>query len=96
MAASNTISNMGIGPLGNATFKRKYRWTFRVENIGGNAELGVGGQYVKVANRPQLITFFFGLTEFTTLLVAIMNLFKPPKEMSQKMALEKVMLVMVF
>ena len=54
MATNSTIGNMGIGPLGNATFKRKYRWTFRVENIGGNAALGVGGQYVKVANRPQL------------------------------------------
>ncbi len=53
MAVTSTINNMGIGPLGSATFKRKYRWTFRVDNIGGTA-LGVGGQYVKVANRPQL------------------------------------------
>jgi hypothetical protein len=52
--AISTVNNMGIGPLGSATFKRKYRWTFRVDNIGGNPQLGVGGQYVKVANRPQL------------------------------------------
>ena len=58
MANYNTTTagiGMGIGALGGATFKRKYRWTFQVTNIGGpTSTVGVGGQYVKVANRPQV------------------------------------------
>ena len=53
---ANTINNMGIGPLGNVAFKRKYRWLFSVENIGGGGQnsFGISGKYVKTANRPQL------------------------------------------
>ena len=53
---ANTINNMGIGQLGNVSFKRKYSWVFSVENIGGGGpgSFGVSGKYVKTAARPQL------------------------------------------
>ena len=53
---ANTINNMGIGPLNNVAFKRKYRWLFSVENIGGGGpnSFGVSGKYVKTAKRPSL------------------------------------------
>ena len=51
---ATTVNNMGIGPLNNVAFKRKYRWVFSVENIGGNAGFGISGRYVKSANRPNL------------------------------------------
>lgn len=45
---------MGIGPLGgeNLIFKRKFRWTFKVNNICGSTE--VPEHFVKVAARPNL------------------------------------------
>jgi hypothetical protein len=52
--ATSTDNNMGIGPLGTAAFKRKYRWTFQVENVGGAGGFNIGGQYVKSGNRPQI------------------------------------------
>jgi hypothetical protein len=53
---ANTVNNMGIGPLGNVAFKRKYRWLFSVENIGGGGpnSFGISGKYVKTGNRPTL------------------------------------------
>jgi len=53
---ANTINNMGIGPLNNVAFKRKYRWVFSVENIGGGGpnSFGISGKYVKTANRPNI------------------------------------------
>ena len=47
-------TNMGIGLLGdrNIIFKRKFRWTFRVEQICGN--LVVPDSFVKMAARPNL------------------------------------------
>ena len=51
---ADTSNNMGIGPLGNAAFKRKYRWTFQVEQVGGEKGFSIGGQYVKSGNRPQI------------------------------------------
>lgn len=49
--------NMGIGNIGlsnNLFFKRKFRWTFFVYNIGGNANNAIPVDYVKVANRPNV------------------------------------------
>lgn len=45
---------MGIGNLGfsNALFKRKFRFTFEVENICGGGR--IPAHYVKIANRPKL------------------------------------------
>jgi hypothetical protein len=51
---ASTANNMGIGPLNNVAFKRKYRWVFSVENIGGDASFGVSGKYVKTAKRPNI------------------------------------------
>jgi hypothetical protein len=53
---ASTVNNMGIGPLGNVAFKRKYRWLFSVENVGGGGSnsFGVSGKYVKAGNRPNL------------------------------------------
>jgi len=51
---ASTSNNMGIGMLGNTAFKRKYRWTFQVENVGGAGGFNIGGQYVKSGNRPQI------------------------------------------
>jgi len=44
---------MGIGRLGfnNIVFKRKFRWTFEVENVCGGT---VPKHYVKLASRPNL------------------------------------------
>lgn len=53
--AVKTDNNMGIGLLGTALLKRKYRWLFEVYNIGGaNSPVNISGSFVKVANRPQL------------------------------------------
>jgi len=49
-----TANNMGIGPLNNVAFKRKYRWVFSVENIGGDPSFNVSGKYVKTAKRPSI------------------------------------------
>jgi hypothetical protein len=49
-----TANNMGIGPLNNVAFKRKYRWVFSVENIGGDPAFNVSGKYVKTAKRPSI------------------------------------------
>lgn len=49
--------NMGIGNIGlssNLFFKRKFRWTFWVYNIGGNQQKNIPVDYVKVANRPNV------------------------------------------
>jgi len=51
---ATTANNMGIGPLNNVAFKRKYRWVFSVENIGGNPDFNVSGKYVKTAKRPNI------------------------------------------
>ena len=51
---ASTDNNMGIGLLGNAAFKRKYRWTFQVEQVGGEGGFNIGGAYVKSGNRPQI------------------------------------------
>jgi len=47
---------MGIGALGfsNTIFKRKFRYTFEVFNICGNASKRVPASYVKTAARPNL------------------------------------------
>ena len=47
------MANMGIGKLGGNTliFKRKFRWTLRVDNSCGG---GVSESFVKVAARPNL------------------------------------------
>lgn len=48
--------NMGIGKLGltqGLLFKRKFRWTFAVDNINGGAK-SVPPDYVKVASRPNV------------------------------------------
>lgn len=48
--------NMGIGKLGlseGLLFKRKFRWTFAVDNICGGAK-SVPADYVKVASRPNV------------------------------------------
>lgn len=52
--AENTQLNMGIGRLGDVAFKRKYRWVFAVENIGGPTGFSVSGSFVKSGNRPQV------------------------------------------
>ena len=49
-----TANNMGIGPLNNVAFKRKYRWLFSVENIGGDQGFKISGKYVKTAKRPNI------------------------------------------
>jgi hypothetical protein len=48
----SSLSNMGIGNLGNANaiFKRKFRWTFQLETPCGS----IPETIVKVANRPSL------------------------------------------
>jgi hypothetical protein len=49
--------NMGIGNIGlssNLFFKRKFRWTFFVYNIGGVPAKVIPVDYVKVANRPNV------------------------------------------
>ena len=45
---------MGIGRLGasNTIFKRKFRWTFRIDNICGG--VSIPEYYVKIAARPNL------------------------------------------
>jgi len=47
---------MGIGALGfnNTIFKRKFRYTFTITNICGNANRSVPESYVKTAARPNL------------------------------------------
>jgi hypothetical protein len=50
----STELNMGIGKLGDVAFKRKYRWVFAVENIGGPTGFSVSGNFVKSGNRPQV------------------------------------------
>jgi hypothetical protein len=48
---------MGIGLIGisqNLVFKRKFRWSFRVDQIGGNAGNFIEPYWVKVANRPNV------------------------------------------
>lgn len=47
---------MGIGALGfsNTIFKRKFRYTFEVTNICGNAGRTVPSSFVKMAARPNL------------------------------------------
>lgn len=52
--ADTETQNMGLGKLGDAslTFKRKFRWTFRVENVCGG--LTLEDSYVKLASRPNL------------------------------------------
>ena len=53
--ASGTDLNMGIGKLGDVAFKRKYRWLFKVEDIGGpGSGINVSGSFVKSGNRPQV------------------------------------------
>jgi hypothetical protein len=53
---ASTINNMGIGPLNNVAFKRKYRWLFSVENVGGGGanSFGISPKYVKTAKRPSI------------------------------------------
>jgi hypothetical protein len=51
---ASTANNMGIGMLASAAFKRKYRWTFEVEQVGGAGGFNIGGAYVKSGNRPQI------------------------------------------
>ena len=51
---ATTDNNMGIGSLAETAFKRKYRWMFNVENIGGDAAFKIPGSYVKSGNRPQI------------------------------------------
>lgn len=54
---ADTSNNMGIGMLASAAFKRKYRWTFEVQRVGGGDGAGsfdIGGAYVKSGNRPQI------------------------------------------
>jgi hypothetical protein len=51
--------SMGLGAIGgaNVLFKRKFRWTFNVDNIckaGGSGTLSVPSSFVKVAARPNL------------------------------------------
>jgi len=50
--------NMGMGDLGDRSlvFKRKFRWTFSVENIcyDSNTYKSVSDSYVKLAARPNL------------------------------------------
>jgi hypothetical protein len=47
---------MGIGALGfsNTIFKKKFRFTFEVLGICGNANYGVPASYIKTAARPNL------------------------------------------
>lgn len=47
---------MGIGPLGfkNIVFKRKFRFTFTINNICGDAGKIIPEHFVKVASRPNL------------------------------------------
>ena len=52
---ATTITNMGIGKLGDVAFKRKYRWIFAVEKIGGpGSTINISGSFVKSGNRPQV------------------------------------------
>jgi hypothetical protein len=53
---ASTANNMGIGMLASAAFKRKYRWTFEVMQVGGPdaGSFNIGGAYVKSGNRPQI------------------------------------------
>jgi hypothetical protein len=48
--------NMGIGKIAerNVTFKRKFRWVFRVENINGNPAQFIPEHYVKNTARPNI------------------------------------------
>lgn len=48
--------NMGIGKLAdrNVTFKRKFRWIFRVEGINGNPSAVIPEHYVKATKRPSV------------------------------------------
>jgi hypothetical protein len=48
--------NMGIGKIAerNVTFKRKFRWVFRVENINGNPGQFIPEHYVKSTGRPNV------------------------------------------
>lgn len=48
------MANMGIGKLGGSQliFKRKFRWTFRVDEICGGQS--VEEHFVKIASRPNL------------------------------------------
>jgi len=48
--------NMGIGRMAerNVTFKRKFRWIFRVEGINGNPSAFIPEHYVKTAKRPSI------------------------------------------
>jgi len=52
------VKNMGLGKLGAAgkvadlRFKRKFRWTFTVEEVCGGGI--IGESYVKLASRPNL------------------------------------------
>ena len=50
---------MGIGPIGtsnNVIFKRKFRWTFEVQDVcaGGNNLGNIPSSYVKLAARPNI------------------------------------------
>lgn len=57
MATQTTYGGMGIGLLGtssNLAFKRKFRWTFEVLGICGDASRSIPSDYVKVANRPNV------------------------------------------
>jgi hypothetical protein len=48
--------NMGIGKIAdqNVTFKRKFRWVFRVDGIGGNASAFIPDHFVKTTKRPSV------------------------------------------
>ena len=48
--------NMGIGKIAdqNVTFKRKFRWVFRVDGIGGNASASIPDHFVKTTKRPSV------------------------------------------
>lgn len=50
------MRDMGIGKLGgrDLIFKRKFRWTFQINNICGNVKRAVPEHFVKVAARPNL------------------------------------------
>ena len=50
------LQPMGLGKLGDShrVFKRKFRWTFKVEDVCSNEKLFVPDSFVKLAARPNL------------------------------------------
>lgn len=56
LSLSSHSMNMGLGKLGTSQiiFKRKFRWSMKIEYCTGGSNFTVAEEFVKVGSRPQL------------------------------------------